>query len=196
LREGGLSPDDALAEVFRSARQLEDAGAAYGRRVPNTPPNFQTAPTTKSSGSSQPSVFRRGAAGLEPVKTFEPDPIQSNVVVNRGGLGPVTQEPKPTVGGAAIAVAVMVGPDVAEGVARKLGASDETVHATGFFASVGVGALAGAEAGAPIDGFGALPGAIVGGIAGGIGYLDRNYEFDWGFLASLTRAVPLPKHWR
>jgi len=176
LREGGLSPEDALAEVFRSAQQLEDAGVTRGVRVPNTPPNFRTAPTIKTNASSQPSVFRRGAAGLEPVETFTPEP--EIIVVNRGGLG-TTPQAEPSVGGGVLAVVVAVGPDLAERAAKKLGASEETQHATGFFASVGVGAAAGAVAGAPEGGVGAIPGAIIGGIIGGVGYLSKHYDFDW-----------------
>lgn len=191
LREGGLSPEDALGEVFKSALQLENAGAAATNRVPNTPPNFRTTSTPTSSGSSLPTVFRRGQGGaLEPVKTVMQDPVPSNVGVGSEPAAPpkivkmygampggMTQDPAPGFKGGAISVAVSIAPDLAEKAARKLGASDTVATQVGFWGSVGAGAWFGAGAGAAGgEGIGAVPGALLGGAIGGIGYLSKNYE--------------------
>ena len=177
-REGGLGPDDALTAVFDSARQLEDAGAARWGRTPNTPANFQSASTPKSNASSEPSVFRRGEAGLEPVKTFAPDPVPSNVggssepgIVKLYSAAPGTvMDPAPNVRGTAIGFVASIAPSVVEHGVERLGGSHTTARRAGFLTSVASMAYVGAQMGLPADGIGAVPGAIIGGVIGAFAY--------------------------
>jgi RHS repeat-associated protein len=169
LLEGGYSPEDALAEVFKSSLQLEHAGAAASR-VPNTPPNFQTDSSPKSRASSQPSVFRRGETGLEPVKTFTPSRVGSDpepsVKPNSAGPGIVVNPDTP------------VGPNFEPGLASKaVGAAGvvtfawdlshaktptQAVAVTANAVSSGLGSEIGMEIGVIGGPFGMAVGAAVG----------------------------------
>ncbi|MBA1288460.1 SpvB/TcaC N-terminal domain-containing protein [Pseudomonas japonica] len=162
LREGGLPPDAAKAEVFKSAEQLEQAGAAP-TRVPDTPADFRK-PSAPPVRANEPSVFRRGANGLEPVKTTAPEPPVT--VKQHGSLGGSPGNVRST----GLQVAAIVVPKVVESTVRRLGGDHTTVRRAGFLATVGTMALIGAEMGAPADGIGALPGAVLGGIIGALSY--------------------------
>ncbi|WP_460821619.1 SpvB/TcaC N-terminal domain-containing protein [Nocardioides ungokensis] len=131
LREAGLSPDDALNEVFSSADQLEKAGATP-TRVPNGP---RSAPRALKAGqtlsSEQPTRLSGSAKGTSPeaVSPAQPEavPAPAEVEAPAGSLKAPTGAPASTArtllraGGTGLAVAGTVysayafGEDVSEG---------------------------------------------------------------------------------
>jgi RHS repeat-associated protein len=133
--------------------------------------------TPEAVGPQKSTTPKPTVAPTEPALAPKSSP-SGPVPFKGGGPGTVFLDPapKPTVGNAALVILATVGPDLAEAGAKKLGASEKVQKATGFFASVGVGALIGGAAGLPEGGVGAIPGAVIGGVIGGVGYLSRNYE--------------------
>jgi RHS repeat-associated protein len=87
-----------------------------------------------------------------------------------GGYGAIELDPAPTVRGTIATVVVQHSGELAEGAAKRLGASDEAAKTTGFLAQVGATAAYGAALGATPGGIGIIPGAILGAIIGAIAY--------------------------
>jgi hypothetical protein len=140
--------------------------------VPNTPPNFRAAPAPPNAGtSSLPTVFRRTPTGIEPVKTFTPEPGPGKVVMYSAAPGgPLVLDPAPTLRGSVGGIVVQVAPHAVERGVEWMGFDHTDARRAGFVTSVLATARLGASMGAVDEGIGAVPGAIIGAVIGALAY--------------------------